>query len=235
MSNKRDAALLHARFRAFPAKVEQSHRIIKRALREQGDSWYVALSGGKDSAVVRALVSEQIPAITFNDGWELPETAAYLAGVPNLQIVKTRTHHTDWFVGNADDADAPAYGADWAVTQGYRGCFLGLRADENARRRLHLKRYGALFYAAGRGIWQCNPIAAWDVWDVWAYIYANEVSYNAAYDRLDVLGVPIEEQRIGPLASERVLGYGQLAILKRGWPELFNRFAAAHPEARAYV
>jgi hypothetical protein len=28
---------------------------------------------------------------------------------------------------------------------------------------------------------------------------------------------------------------GQLAILKRGWPALYNRFAAAHPEAASYT
>ena len=49
------------------------------------------------------------------------------------------------------------------------------------------------------------------------------------------IGVPLEQQRIGPLAVDSVLGYGQLAILKRGWPDVFNRYAARHPEARNYV
>ncbi len=71
--------------------------------------------------------------------------------------------------------------------------------------------------------------------DVWAYIVSNNVSYNAAYDRLAEIGVPLAQQRIGPLAVERVLGYGQIALLKRGWPELWNRYAERYPEVRAYV
>ena len=70
---------------------------------------------------------------------------------------------------------------------------------------------------------------------MWAYIVSTDLDYNKAYDRLEQLGVDPEHQRIGPLATKSVLRYGQLAILKRGWPDLFNRFAAAHPEALNYV
>ena len=84
-------------------------------------------------------------------------------------------------------------------------------------------------------MWQCNPIAHWTVMDVWAYIHIHAIAYNKAYDILTALRVPLDEQRIGALAQRTVLGYGQLEILKRGWPDLFNRFAARFPEARAYV
>ena len=84
-------------------------------------------------------------------------------------------------------------------------------------------------------MWHCNPIHDWTWRDVWAYIVSQGLGYNRAYDRLEEMGIEPERQRIGPLAVERALGYGQVAILKRGWPELYNRFVAAHPEASQYT
>jgi 3'-phosphoadenosine 5'-phosphosulfate sulfotransferase (PAPS reductase)/FAD synthetase len=111
---------------------------------------------------------------------------------------------------------------------------LGLRQEESAIRRMHLRKFGPLFYSESDKSWHCNPIHDWTWLDVWAYIISNHLDYNRAYDRLEEIGVAPEHQRVGPLAVEQVLGYGQMAILKRGWPELFNRFASEHPEAREY-
>lgn len=84
-------------------------------------------------------------------------------------------------------------------------------------------------------MWHCNPLAWWTTRDIWTYIQAYDVPYNAAYDVLDRLGVDLDRQRIGPLANHRVLQFGQLAVLKAGWPSLYNEFAARYPEARNYT
>jgi hypothetical protein len=49
------------------------------------------------------------------------------------------------------------------------------------------------------------------------------------------LGVPPKAQRVGPFANWRALPYGQLALLKAGWPAEFEAFAERHPEARQFV
>lgn len=49
---------------------------------------------------------------------------------------------------------------------------------------------------------------------------------------------PVDESRVGRYIRRRrgmPVHYGQLAILKRCWPDLFNEYAARHPEARGYV
>lgn len=61
------------------------------------------------------------------------------------------------------------------------------------------------------------------------------MDYNRAYDVLAGLGLPLREQRVGPLAVERAIGYGQLAILRRGWPQLYAAFVAKYPEAASYT
>ena len=238
----KDACLLYARMPEHRYKVARAERIVRELL-ERVERPYVAYSAGKDSEVVLDLVRKaraDVIAIYGDDEWRLPETDAQLDRTFNLCRIATRVEHAEWFTAHAaaPPSDAEWLGdahPTWASELGYDGCFLGLRMDENVRRRRLLLSRGATFYNERRRVWQCHPIAAWTARDVWAYILSRGLPYNAAYDVLDRIGAPLDQQRIGPLANERVLGRGQLAILKKGWPDLFNRFAAAHPEARSYV
>jgi phosphoadenosine phosphosulfate reductase len=239
----RKDALLYARTRQHAATVERAQRIVTEAL-AVAPSWYVAFSGGKDSTCVLHLVREQAPdtAAQFSARqWDLPETLDTLAGTPNL---RRTAHHdmdgSDWLPSWDSPELARQNGAVWLERDEYKltrgahedGVFLGLRSAENEYRRRHLLRFGPLFRCAS-GMWHANPIAAWSVLDVWAYILSRDVPYNRAYDVMERLGVSLGMQRIGPFS--RALNAGSLAILKRGWPEVFNRLSAAHPEARAYA
>lgn len=245
---ERLAATLHAKTPGFRRKVEASTMIVEDALQRSGNP-YVAFSAGKDSDVVLHLVRTVSPAavaVWSDDEWNLPETIERVANVENLHKIAAKVQHAEWFTSWDGErrpdpdtvwVDAPANNGlqTFAKLNKYDGVFIGLRAEENARRKMHLRTHGFCFWAKGDGLWQCNPIAWWSVMDVWAYITLHGIPYNTAYDRLSALGVPLEQQRIGPFAVERVLGYGQLSLLKRGWPELFNQFAAKYPEARSYV
>lgn len=232
-----EIATLHSRTAGYRRKVKRARLVIESAL-ELGVPGYVALSGGKDSTVVHNLIMElypSVPAVWSDDEWYLPETLDYIRRLQDTGLdvrqIRTNAQHAAWFSVQGDYNGIP----DYARKQGLELCFLGLRQEESSVRRIHLRTFGPLFFAKSDGFWHCNPIHDWAWQDVWAYIVSREVDYNRAYDRLEEIGIPPEHQRIGPLAVERVLGYGQLAILKRGWPELFNRFAAAHPEANNYV
>ena len=231
---KRDqVVLLYARLPVFKRRVESARRIVTKAL-EMGECSYIAFSGGKDSTVVLHLVREQAldaVGIWSDDEWYLPETEEYINQTANIERIRTNAWHSE-FLQVEGDYDGVS---DYAQQQGYDVVFLGLRQDESVARRLHLRKFGALFYAKSSQMWHCSPIHDWTWQDVWAFILSNDLDYNRAYDVLEELGVEPECQRVGPLAVERVLGFGQLAILKRGWPGLFNRFAAEFPEARGYV
>jgi 3'-phosphoadenosine 5'-phosphosulfate sulfotransferase (PAPS reductase)/FAD synthetase len=240
------AVLLYARTSQYRRQVERARRNVSRAL-AQCPSWYVAVSGGKDSTCVLSLVREQAPdtpAVSSVQEWRLPETAEYLSRIPNIALVASGSDHNTGWAPNWEGPDDVPEGVRWLGGKGQveknygrseGGVFLGLRADESAARRVHLRTMGTLFFSRKNNVWQCSPIAHWNVMDVWAYITANDLDYNRAYDRMSEIGVSLEAQRIGPLAVEKVLGYGQLAILKRGWPDLFNAYAERHPEARNYV
>jgi 3'-phosphoadenosine 5'-phosphosulfate sulfotransferase (PAPS reductase)/FAD synthetase len=235
---RNDIAALHAKTSGYLRKVDMARKIVDRALVTPNALPYVALSGGKDSTVVYALAREQmqnIPAVWSDDEWWLPETMEYiqrlqLAGLDVRQI-RTNAHHTDWFKVAGDYNGIP----DYAKQQDWGLCFLGLRQEESSARRVHLRKLGPLFFAQIDDFWHCNPIHDWTWRDVWAFIVSTGLDYNRAYDHLESIGIEPERQRIGPFAVERALGYGQLIILKRGWPELYNRFCAAHPEASLYT
>ena len=232
-----EIARLHAQTRGFKHRVSRSEDIVRRAL-DLDAIPHVALSGGKDSTVVYEMVKEQcsiIPAVWSDDEWWLPETLEYIQRLQNrgddVRQIRTNDEHADWFRIAGDFNGIQ----DYARQQGWGLTFLGLRQEESTARKMHLRKQGALFLAKSDGLWHCNPIHNWTWRDVWAYIVSRELDYNKAYDKLERLGVHPERQRLGPLAVERVLGYGQIAILKQGWPELFNRFAAEFPEVRSYI
>lgn len=231
--NKKQVALLHSKLKIYQSRLKQARFVVKEALGLDKKS-YVAFSGGKDSTVVLSLVREQCPdviGIWSDDEWFLPETLAYVERTENIHRIRTNAYHCEWFSVAGDWNGIPEY----AKSLNYEMVFLGLRQEENSYRQKHLRKFGPLFFARSDDCWHCNPIAGWTWQDVWAYIYSNDLDYNRAYDRLYEIGIAPERQRIGPLAQRFVLGYGQLVILKRGWPELFDRFAEEYPEARGYV
>lgn len=193
-----------------------------------------------DTAARRSML-----AIHGDEEYLLPETDAYLRRVPNLRRFARTLQHASFFTsyasGKPDDLPEGvewvegSISRDWAPAHGFDGVFVGLRADENGYRRVHIKSRGTCFFSQSRGLWQCYPLAWWSDLDVWGYIVSRGIDYNAAYDRLAEIGVPLKRRRIGPFANERALGHGQIAILRRGWPDEFERFALRHPEARQYA
>jgi 3'-phosphoadenosine 5'-phosphosulfate sulfotransferase (PAPS reductase)/FAD synthetase len=234
---RNEIAALHSKTNLFKRRLEQARRVVSEAL-QKSNSPYVALSTGKDSTVVYGLVCEQAkntPAIWSDDEWFLPESLEYVQRLQttglDVRQIRTNAWHAEWFQVAGDWDGIPHY----ARVHNMDLVFLGLRQDENTRRLFHLRKFGPLFFAQSDDFWHCNPIWQWTCCDVWAYIHSTGLDYNRAYDKMEEIGIPLEQQRIGPFAVEGVLGYGQLTILKRGWPDLFNAYAAKYPEARLYV
>lgn len=245
----RETFLLHARLAGFKRKLAEAEDLIGQFL-IKSERPYVAFSGGKCSTVSLHLtrsIAPDIPAQFGHEEWVLPETLALVDATPNVIKTALRDRHAEFFVAWEQGKAKLPSDVLWVDTEqysefdyhrkmlGFDGCLLGLRADESVGRRFHLRKNGPLYYCKKHGVWECNPLAWWSTRDVWAYIVSREVSYNAAYDKLAEMGVDLEYQRVGPIAVDRVLSYGQAVYLHRGWPELWNRLAAEFPMIRKYA
>ncbi len=246
MASREATALLHAKTSGHQKRLQRTREIIRRAFGVTLD-WYCSFSGGKDSTCVLSLVREYRPetlAITAALQWHFPETAELLDRTPNLYRVALAKQNTPWASHWDEEAEIPD-GVEWLGDDPHKAmkrnfgrresAFLGLRKAESRARNVLLNSRGDLFLSKKTGAYYCNPIAQWSTVDVWAYIHHNRIPYNQAYDVMERIGVPLELQRVGPFAIDRVLRAGPLAILKRGWPGLFNAYAARHPEARLYA
>lgn len=236
-----DEFLLYAKLKTFKHKVDKAHHWISEALKID-TRWSVSFSGGKDSTVLKHLVQRHAPDIDvvwFDDGWDYPETLEFINQTP---IIKVSLPVSAGFWKNeiAYRGDDPAYLHDCDMTQKewvkqYGGSFIGLRSEESKWRYFTFRYKGFLYLHKQLNHYHCCPLFNWSYRDIWAYILGNGIAYNPVYDKLAGLGVPIEQRRVGPLTAFMVYQYGALAIVKQGWPELFNRFASLHPEARSYV
>lgn len=245
--SRREEYLLYSGLGEFHRKLEQARTIIRRWL-DVCECPYVSFSGGKCSTAMLEMAREQAPdavAVFSNDEWNYPETLELVDATENVaRIASTVVHdgwdHDGWFVTWPDgpiglpedttwvDATTGEGIQTYARQKGYDGAGIGLRREESRGRRDHIDCYGTMFWGKKDQVWRCYPLAHWKTRDVWALIVSRDLHYNRAYDRLTAMGVPLEHQRIGPFNRG-------IPLLKRGWPDLWGRFAARYPEARRYT
>lgn len=223
----------------FRGKLESALTIVGQALRRTHRP-YIAFSGGKDSTAVAGLVhalAPHVPLMWSDDELEYPETVTYLAELrdiagPQLMITLGWATHGGWFLPWREEPTwrEPFAGAlriecdvdDWYAECGYDLTFLGLRMEENRRRRDWLAQAGPLYHSR-RGTGQrCCPLWDWTADDVWALIVGWRLGYNAAYDRYEAAGIPRHAQRTGPLPLAR------RAHLEIGWPDLLAQLEARY-------
>lgn len=230
---------------------------LAKKILSQSQKPYIAFSGGKDSTVLLSIVraiDSSVVALMNHEEWLYPETTEFIETIPNLVKIISPLYHsqffTSWGKGKPNTLPSNSIWFDpgrspkayhfigvqgWARKENYDCAFIGLRKEEAKYREIHLSKHGKFFYCNADKINEANILADWSVEDIWTYLLANKVPYNRVYDRLCELNIPLHLQRVGPLAVDRVLGFGQMAVLKRGWPDLFNSFVAACPEAANYA
>lgn len=236
---------LHAQLPAFKRKVEQSHRLVEKALATMSKP-YVAFSTGKDSLVTYHLVREQLPdvaAVYFDADCAFPESYELLDRYP--QVIRWKTEPLlETFaryggpsvrgVGKAT-MESTVYAPIRTLLEAHHfdGVFLGLRSQESEGRALSAKYHGTLYQYTRDEVWRCLPVADWSHQDVWAYIVSRDLDYNRVYDKME--DMPIDDRRVSYWAGTTKIRHGRWTFLKQHYPELFMRFAQQFPEAREFV
>lgn len=237
---------LLAQLRRWQYKAGRAIQTITRAL-DIDCHWTVSFSGGKDSTVLLDLalrVRPDMDIIWFDDGWDYPETIQFLRSTEErlgrkITRVSVPVSSRFWRKEIPYGGDDPSYDhtcdCDYATwLKEYDGALIGMRREESKKRDMTLGYRGETYYQRTLGHWHCNPLAAWKWEDIWGYIAGRSLDYNPVYDKLYALGTGLDRSRVGPLTAWMVYHIGALATLKRGWPDLYNRFIAAHPAAGVY-
>ena len=82
------------------------------------------------------------------------------------------------------------------------------------------------------GVTTCSPIWDWHVGDIWAYHHRHGIEPNPLYKRMEELGVPEKGRRVSLAVGSDGSDRGRLVWLKRGWPDLWQRYCVALPRLR---
>lgn len=222
--------LLYSRTYEHKFKVQESLNILKNAFKKC-NNWYVAFSGGKDATALFFLIENNFPNIVDlhfgDDELIFPETREYIETIKKtfgnrFYHSKMNVKHGDYFEAFKNDNDALKKAPNL-----WDGCFMGLRAQENTIRKNLLKRKGIWAYQLKNEKWHCNPIIKWNVNDVWAYIYSNNIPYNTTYDIQLKSGIKdLNLQRVIPFGYRK-----SLDILRKSYPNLYNEWLIKYPQA----
>jgi len=238
--------LSHARTARYRARVSRSREIVAEFL-ERVRNPYIAYSTGKDSTCVAALVWEQAPdvqGVYFDAQCAFPESEELLDRMGQRVL----RWPCEPFLDTLERVGGPtAEGCERETMRStvyrplksllaahhYDGFVMGLRSEESTYRAMMARHYGPLFWQKRDEIWECNPILEWSWRDVWAFIIANNLDYNEAYDYMDEM--PLRKRRISYWAGETSHTHGRWAWLRRRYPDLWAQYVARFPEVTQYT
>lgn len=135
-----------------------------------------------------------------------------------------------------------------------RGSLWGVRAAESPGRRMLYRQRLAAESRDGQdrrpedarlskgGVIRRNdgsitygPIWDWQTREVFEYLAGRGIEPNPLYDKLAALGVPPGQIRVDSIIDASKLSNGHVAWLQKGWPDLFDRLAAALPRLREWT
>jgi len=186
--------LLWSETQEYKERLKNTKSIIKSYINRYKS--YVAFSGGKDSTVMLHLVLQENPdtlVIHWDYGkYYIPRdilreiiSIARKCGAKNMRVLSSHQYNImkreamgvlgRCFIG----VETPKL-----VKEGYKACFLGLRAEESSKRKSRLTSHSEY---DKRGIYNVFPLKDWTWKDVWAYIVSNNLPYLSIYDKYNKL------------------------------------------------
>lgn len=222
------------------AKIEATAALLKKAVADHDGSIVLANSLGAEDVVLTDLLAKfapEIPMFVLDTGRLPEETLKLLAEVRNTYAnLQVNVYYPE-------AADVEAYVQENGVNAFYESqelrkgcCFVrkikplqralsnhkawitGLRREQSVTRdEIQFEEWDE-----GNNMHKLNPLADWSEKEIWAYIKANEVPYNALHDQ--------HYPSIGCAPCTRAISMGEDVRAGRWWwenPE--NRECGLHP------
>lgn len=243
---------LYARLPVHRRRIAQSQDWIREASSRYPGEWAIGLSGGKDSC---AMLDQCIragwrgPCLHFYYRETPPENTALahtLAGhfglilhvveVPGAFDVFDEVGHA--FTCPQTEQEKKAVNRmlkgyksavdDFVQAQGWRGVYIGLRADESRARKITLRKYSPLYQSQNRASATCCPLAWWSGKDVWAALISSGLPWLDTYDTAE--DREIERSEMVFLACDTAWAFGQALDFRRRYPDRWARLIEKYPE-----
>lgn len=99
----------------------------------------------------------------------------------------------------------------------------------NSEVNIKLKKRYKRVYEAG-DIYKVYPIYDWKTTDVWKYIAENNLKYNKIYDKLFLLGLPVNRMRVSSLYHASAIAAKSIEHIKAIEPELYEKMLKRIPK-----
>lgn len=243
------AGLLWAGTRAYRARLERARAAVREAL-ATGRRAYVALSGGKDSVAMAAVVDGVAREAGADYAlWAHVSDASYPGTEETCQEVAERLGRRlvlDRSPVSAFDVvgqqSRAAFGKSgyffdaigrWLDESGCGLAFVGVRAAESKRRRAACIAQGMIFETTvPRRHLKCHPLAWFGIRDVAAVIASEGMPLHPIYGKISLESKAI---RLGYVTALDLVDKGTVAFLKLNYHDLYVRLVNAYPEAARYA
>lgn len=115
------------------------------------------------------------------------------------------------------------------------GTILGLRAAESKGRSVHVALRGTEYWNRREKADILLPLARWSTDDIFMYAALRSVPLHPIYHRMAEIGFNRRRVRHSTPADLIARNYGQVAALKRLYPETFRRYADIAPIVRTFT
>lgn len=247
---------LYGRLPRHRARVQQTIQRLHQWANRWGPPGHITWSTGKDSTVAAHLTRSiwpDTPLVTFDSGLEFPETLPFgdhiceLLNWDNWTVIAANPTALEWMTAartwdhTTPIGEVPCTLHETLIEAPSRlaqtlhpgPTIRGLRAQESPQRQALL--------ASTQGAWQNNqghvtwePIWDWTLEDIWAYHATHNLPRSPAYDRLESIGCPPEQQRVSLMIEGHAVTTGRLTWLKRGWPNEWAQLTQQLPTLKAF-
>lgn len=233
-------------------KIEKTENIIKKFLNKCKNP-YISVSFGKDSLVCMDIILKIKPDIRVvwvdrGEGGDLPDTYKlidYYKKERNMNLIHLKTPHSLFELFNMYPIDEIA--SKRLITKQLKetfnkytkksntdGIIWGLRAEESKGRRHYAMTYGAIRKDKNGVLW-CSPVLYWKSYEIWAYIFTNALKYLNYYDITSENDFDRQNKRYSNWVGDHGISEGRIWVIKRYYPELFQKLIAKFPIFKSYA
>jgi len=249
LSEEREKYILHSKLKSYQNKVDKAIECTKKALSKSKKAT-LSFSGGKDSVVlldisVKAGFHGELVFFKYGivSDIETPkeniQILEYYAKLHNLKyhilnclgevdcwekcgrfILYPETE-TEKKIFSETNYDYAKQSKKFETENNIDLSIIGMRKDESKTRKIMLSKKGAIYQTKSRSSVTCCPLLNFSNFDIWAYIFSNNMKYLSIYD-YPYIDRCITRNEITMLYNDAIIRNGMIWHYKKMYPDFFG-------------